>query len=226
MKHTTFVFFILAFAMAGCEETPYVPDSLSRISPGEIHNEVLARIDARLGGASMTKAEELVVISAAVNSVAEKYQVDPLTPSEVELHLQQGVDLARSGQSPDQIMASVLSDDEMVWWRHFTNNATPATFHSAYQKTCDRYGAPVQNSTLDIATDIAVSSAEYWYARRLVGKPTEEMGKQTDMLKFLVVVAVDALSGSAAAAGGGGPVGGAIVGGLASKGADTLWDEV
>jgi hypothetical protein len=93
----------------------------------------------------------------------------------------------------------------------------------------ERYGHP---SFEPAAVHAAVASAEYWYARHRNELPIYENPYVTQLDKswrdrlrkwgrFAVAVSVDGVSGTITATGGG-PVAGAVVGGLASYGADCL----
>jgi uncharacterized protein YfaQ (DUF2300 family) len=162
--------------------------------------------------------------------MASRYDVPPLSASEVHASVQRGGELAQ--QDPVELVRGVLSAAEYEWWDRFASEATPATARAVRADHERRFGKPPSGSPLESLLDVAVASAEYWYARRLDATPIYKNPYVGPLQKgwrdrfrkwgrFAVAVAVDGVSGTVAAEGGG-PVVGAIVGGLASHGADCL----
>ena len=225
MKRIACSLLLLVVALFGCvnEDPVLAPDDDAEQDIGKRHNEVLERIYAELDGRTMSKDAQDLVIARVVNEVAADYGLDPIPLAEVREHRNRGRKLAR--QEPTEIVASVLSPAEMAWWCRFTEEAEPATVREVFRKHCAEYGRPAAGSTLDYATDIAVHSAEFWYARFQDGRSCGDMAKclnpQTRWLRFFAIIAIDAACGGIAS-GTGGPVGGAIVGALASEGANSL----
>ncbi len=225
MKRIACSLLLMMVALFGCmnEDPVLAPEDDAEPSIGKRHNEVLTRIYAELDGREMWKGAQDLVIARVVNEVAADCGLDPIPLAEVREHRNRGRKLMRL--DPTEIMASVLSPAEMAWWCRFAEEAEPATVREVFRKHCAEYGRPEAGSTLDSVTDIAVHSAEFWYDRFQDGRSCGDMAKcldpQTRWLRFLAIVAVDAVCGGIAS-GTGGPVGGAIVGALASEGANSL----
>lgn len=218
---------ILMLFVFGCggnvEYTTNPADSGPSI--GEVHNALLAAVYAKLDGASMTKVEQEAAVVDAATEIAHRYRVMPLSKDEVLAHRLMGNGWRVVGLTPEQLMTSVLSTEEMEWWDRFVSEATPQTAQAKFDEHCARYGAPEKGSALDYATSVIVHSAGFWYSRYLDGKPAGDMEKCEDTqswLRFFVVLGIDAGAGAAAGAGAG-PIVGGIVGGLASQGANSLF---
>ena len=202
---------LLIILLFGCNSTTVGPASVDKHpSIGEIHNEVLTEIFSR------TKVGNEDAVIEAVNTVSLRYGVPASTRQEVQEARQLGRSLAALSQ--EDIMSRALSPEEMVWWRDFNKQVSqnPAAIREIYQKQCATYGTPEVGSIFAAVMDVYIHSAEFWYPRYSSGSP-----KQQRWLQFLVTVAVDAVVGGASS-GALTPAGGAIAGGLASEGANSI----
>ena len=202
---------------------------------GEIHNEFLGlifeRIDARVsqdGPNAVSPANKDDIAFHVANELAAKYGAEPLSMEAVRSAIEQGRKMAM--QDPVELVKSALPPDEYKWWDRFASEAEVENARQVYEEMSARYGEPEPGSVLSELVDIAVNSAEFWAERHAEDEPVintkgddgPQKGWKKNILRFITIVATDAVAGGLAAGGGGGPVGGAIVGGLASQGADGI----
>ena len=104
------------------------------------------------------------------------------------------------------------------------------TAKKAYDKVSLELGVPAPGSRLATFFDVLLASDVFWGEHYSNGAPSLSGGFDQGpeaidwgkVVKFITLTAVDAGAGGLAAAGGGGVVGGAIVGGLASWGANDI----
>lgn len=227
MKKTALLLMMAALVvLTGCNRCAdsVVPRDNGESAPsvGLLHNELLERIYMETDGTLLSKVEREAVICGAVNEFAAKHDLEPLTSEDVNMYIRQGKEMALG--DPLEMIESMFSPDEMIWWERFIDEAEPSNTREVFEMHSDLYGAPEAGSTLECVGDICVCSAEFWYKRYKDRLSSGDMYKyqnpQTRLLRFLVVCLVDA--GAGAAASGAGPVVGAVVGGLASHGADDI----
>jgi hypothetical protein len=157
-------------------------------------------------------------------------------------HIQKGREYAT--MDPVMLAAKVLDDEELRWFASFMMSAKPTNVRTVFDSLCTANGTPTPGSHLAHIVDIAISSSEFWLKERkdytiqsndlsdwdmsfgeLSSQDLTEILRWRwwqRLLRFTTWVGVDAISGFLAGSGGGGLIGGAIIGGLASYGADCL----
>jgi len=221
--------------MMGCAQdrsdpaAPRIPKADQSTAIGRIHNELLERIH-EIDKASLAKGKAVDAAELAASQIATEHGIAPLSPRRVREAIQWGAELAQ--QDPQELTSQLLPPSEREWWDRFFAEATPTTIRDVFSQQVRAHGRPTPGSTLANLVDIAISSAEYWYERRKDDVPIynnpyvyrQQKGWRDRFKKwgrFAVAVTVDGVSGAITSSGGG-PVAGAIVGGLASYGADCL----
>jgi hypothetical protein len=197
-------------------------------SIGAMHNEFLELLYTKLespadGGRRPNRWGAIV---AAADFMADKYGIERLNEQQILEAVEQGERFAQ--KSPDALAANFLTPADHAWWERFASEATVSDARAVFADHVRRFGAPQPGSDLANLIDIAIHSAEFWTTKRgeeglyYYDPVHQTVGKWwRKILRFSVAVATDGFSGSIAGAGGG-PVAGAIVGGLASYGADCL----
>ncbi len=234
--HTSLFLGFLLLLSAGCDQSRnHDRDGLAAPtigegpSVGDMHNEFLELVTS-LERNPLVKASGNDPLVVAANTMAQRYGHAPFLLEEVHDAVARGREMAQ--QDPDLLVRQLLSDEEFQWWSRFALEATPTTARGVLMEHSRRYGPPPAGSQLERLVDLSISSAEYWYARHRNDTPIydnpyivhREKGWRDRLRKwgrFAVAVTVDGVSGVAATSGGG-PVAGAVVGGLASYGADCL----
>lgn len=202
--------------------------SAAHPSVGAIHNEFLDLLYEEIESGRHSNRWGAVVVAA--DAVADRYGAERLNERQILEAVELGDRLAR--RDPSELVASLLSAEELRWWERFASEATHADAHAIRESHVERFGAPAPEGRLADFLDVAVHSAEFWSERygeeelRFFDPGTGTSSKGwgswgRKLLRFSTAVVVDGFAGSAAS-GGVGPVGGAIVGGLASYGADCL----
>ena len=220
----------MLFVLGACDSTDItnVPNDEPQqsVTAGEIHTEFLDALYAKGDFAKSEKSAQLSNAATAANDILLRHGLTPLSDVEVEEHLQRGREMAQ--MDPVELIQSILSADEQVWWDRFSWEAKIYDARKVYNKHVRLYGAPAEGSTLSYLVDVGLSSAEFWSVYREKDIPVYRNPYVPDqtakgwrgVLRFVVAVAVDGGAGAASAAGG--PIVSGVVGGLASTGADHI----
>lgn len=214
-------------------DAPLDPSPLTQETAGigAIHNEFLEHLLTRLGtektrarGALSAAAQQSAILDV-VNEMTDAYGAARLPTEEILAAVARGKFMAQ--QDPVDLVNAHLDQTEQLWWHRFASEATPESVVDVYRRHVERYGAPIPGSMLANVVDVAVHSAQFWARQHATDEPLSPhdlalSGWKRRAIRFVTVVATDGVAGGLAAAGGGGPLGGGIVGGLASYGADCL----
>ena len=219
MKYVFLITIILVvFATGACSqsETTTEPSPELMPTPGEVHTKFLEDARARLAKGT----ESSVACLEAANEMLATYDYPPMTLKEVDKYIEKGKELARSVK--EFTMTELLSGEELEWWDRFSTEATGYTTREVFEKHCELYGSPKQGSSLEVVTSIVISSAEFW-AAEYAGDDRQNKNVTT-LLRFCIGLCIDAFMGGLAMIPSGvfGPIVGAIIGGLASWGADMV----
>lgn len=229
MKRVMVMLSIVALTTGACGPEANVVDPQAHSGPGALHNEFLselhAAIDARGGPDAVSPRDENDVIFTVTNQILEQYDEPPMSWSEIQAALDQGVAIA-AAEDPWKMVQPLMPAADYKWLQRYINDAEVHEAREVYEAHCNQYGAPAPGSALWTCLDVTISSAEYWYQRSLqspLGKG--DVGPQRAWWKRLITAVVVCASDGVAAtvgAAGGGLVGGVVLGYLASYAVDDI----
>lgn len=198
-----------------------------------------------LASSSATPEQKTLAAFTAANRLLSDNNLPPMSMEGVESAVEIGREMARNvmasaHQTPDKLVWQALGGEVRVlrtgvssftfWEQYREVRGEETTAQRAYDKVSLELGVPVQGSRLATFFDVLLASDVFWSEHYSDGVPNLSKGSDQGpdlinwgkILKFVTLTVVDAGAGGLAAAGGGGVVGGAIVGGLASWGANDI----